>query len=58
MIIRELSPDLILTGGCVYTLDAEGTIAQAVAIKDGRFLAIGGDPEIAALAGPATRQIS
>ena len=58
MIIRELSPDLILTGGCVYTLDAEGTIAQAVAIKDGRFLAIGGDAEITALAGPATRQIS
>lgn len=58
MIIRDLSPDLILTGGRVYTLDAEGTIAQAVAIKDGRFIAIGDDAAIAALAGPATRRIS
>jgi len=58
MIIRDLSPDLILTEGRIYTLDADGTVAQAVAIKDGRFLAIGDDAAIAALAGPATRQIS
>jgi predicted amidohydrolase YtcJ len=57
MVIRDLSPDLILTGGCIHTLDTKGTIAQAVAIKDGRFVAIGGDAEIADLAGPATRRI-
>jgi predicted amidohydrolase YtcJ len=58
MIIGDLSPDLILTEGQIYTLDAAGTVAQAVAIKNGRFLAIGSDAEIAALGGPATRRIS
>ena len=34
MKIRELSPDVILSNGRIFTLDAESTIAQAVAIKD------------------------
>jgi len=58
MQIHDLSPDLILTDGRLYTIDAENSVAQAVAIKDGRFLAIGDDAEIAALAGPTTRKIS
>ena len=58
MQIRDLSPDLILTDGRFYTLDAENTVAQAVAIKDGRFVAVGSNAEIEALAGPITRPIS
>lgn len=57
MKIRDLSPDLIVYNGKLYTLDAEDTVAQAAAMQDGRFLAIGGDAEIKALAGPHTRQI-
>ena len=56
MQIRDLSPDLILTDGRFYTLDAESAIAQAVAIKDGRFMAIGDDAEIRALAGLITAE--
>jgi predicted amidohydrolase YtcJ len=61
MKIRDLSPDLILSNGRVYTLDgtdgATGNIGQAVAVKNGRFLAIGGDAEVRALAGPGTQCI-
>ncbi len=56
MQIRDLSPDLVLTGARIYTLDAQNSVAQAVAIKDGRFVAVGGDAEIAALAGPGTER--
>jgi predicted amidohydrolase YtcJ len=57
MKIKDLSPDLVLLGGRIYSLDAQGTVAQAMAIKDGRILALGGDVEIEALAGPGTRRI-
>jgi predicted amidohydrolase YtcJ len=54
---KDLSPDLILLNGKIYTLDAEGTTAQAVAAKDGRIVAVGGDAAIQAMAGPNTRQL-
>ena len=57
MRIKDLSPDVILSNGRVFTLDAESTIAQAVAIKDGRILAVGGGAEIDGLAGDHTRRI-
>ena len=55
MKVQDLSPDLILLNGRIFTLDAEGTVAQAVAVKDGRIVAVGGDAEIRAMAGPNTR---
>jgi predicted amidohydrolase YtcJ len=55
---EDLSPDLILTNGQIYTLDARGSVAQAVAVKGGRILAVGGDAEIQTLAGPNTRQVN
>ncbi|MCP4543911.1 MAG: amidohydrolase [Chloroflexi bacterium] len=56
-ILMHLSPDLILLDGKVFTLDDENTIAQAVAVKDGRIVAVGRDAEISALAGPGTRRL-
>jgi len=50
-------PDLILHHGLVTTLDRTRPTASAVAIADGRFIAVGGDAEVMALAGPATRVI-
>jgi len=44
----------ILTGGTVITVDENQPEAEAVAIKDGRILAVGGAGEIAELAGPDT----
>ncbi len=58
MKIKDLSLDLILLNGRICTLDAENTTAQAVAVKDGRILAVGGDAEIEGLAGPNTRRVA
>jgi predicted amidohydrolase YtcJ len=49
-----LAPDLILDNGAFHTVDDSNPKATAVAIRDRRFVAVGGD-EIRALAGPATR---
>jgi FtsP/CotA-like multicopper oxidase with cupredoxin domain len=38
--------DLILTNGRITTLDAAKPSVTAVAIKDGRFLAVGSDQDI------------
>ena len=52
-----LAADLILHRGLITTLDRANPAASAVAIKDGKFLAVGHDKEIMALAGPKTRII-
>lgn len=48
--------DLVLLHGRVFAGAAEG-VHEALAIADGRVLAVGTSAEIAALAGPATRRI-
>ena len=50
-------PDLIVHGGTFTTLDRANPSASAVAIKDGRFMAVGRAEDILPLAGPATRTI-
>ncbi|WP_414440361.1 amidohydrolase [Burkholderia sp. 22PA0106] len=50
-------PDLILHNGRITTLDRANPIARAVAIADGRFIAVGDDAEIVPLAGSATRVV-
>ncbi|MBI3077670.1 MAG: amidohydrolase [Deltaproteobacteria bacterium] len=50
----DLAPDLILHNGKIVTVDRTFSIARAVAIKDGRFVAVGDDQEVLALAGPGT----
>jgi predicted amidohydrolase YtcJ len=52
-----LSADLILVNGRVLTMDAGNTVAQAVAIADGKILAVGTNQEIEALAGSRTEGI-
>lgn len=49
--------DLVLRHGKVATVDDRVPVAQAVAIKGGRILAVGSDAEIDRLVGPATRVI-
>lgn len=55
--MQDLAPDLVLHGGQIYTLDAEGTIATALAAKDGRIVAIGDDGQVQALSSPSTQQL-
>src|SRR5690349_5200004 len=49
--------DLVLLGGKVATVDSRDSIAHALAVRDGRVLAVGDDAEIRKLAGPATRTV-
>ena len=50
-------PELIVHNATVLTLDGTDTVAQAVAVRDGKFLAVGTNESILRLAGPDTRQI-
>ena len=49
--------DLVLVGGRVITLDAENSVAEAVAVRGETVVAVGTAAEIEALAGPGTRRI-
>jgi predicted amidohydrolase YtcJ len=51
------APQVVLTGGKILTLDGQSTIAQALAIRDGKILAVGSDAAIKPLAGLQTRVI-
>ena len=49
--------DLILYNGAIYTMDPSNPSAQAVAIKNGYFLAVGTNDEVSNLASPNTKRI-
>ena len=49
--------DLVLRGGKIITVDRDFSIREAVAIKDGRFLAVGTERDMRPLIGPGTRVI-
>lgn len=52
-----MNADLILFNGRFHTVDRENPEATAVAIKDGRFLAVGSDAQVMATRGAATQVI-
>src|ERR1700685_4282625 len=56
-LMNSPSPDLILHRGLFTTLDRSNPTANAVAIKDGIFTAVGRSEDIMPLAGPATRVV-
>ena len=49
--------DLILHNGKILTADDDFTIVEAVAVRDGKFLAVGASDYIQRMAGPETREI-
>ena len=49
--------DLVVYNGKILTADEQFTIAEAVAIRDGKFLAVGENQRILAMAGPQTRRV-
>ncbi|WP_395503426.1 amidohydrolase [Ectopseudomonas mendocina] len=53
----SMSADLILFNGRLHTVDPQKPNASAVAIKDGRFVAVGSDAEAMALRGDATKLV-
>ncbi len=55
---HALYADLLFTGGPVYTADPAGPRwAEAVAVRDGRILAVGAAAELADLRGPQTEVV-
>src|SRR5436305_13248163 len=48
-------PDLIVVNGKVYTVDSRQPTAESVAVKDGRFVAVGSTTDVRALAGANTK---
>ena len=57
MSVTDTQPELILCNGRITTLDRTNPVATAVAIANGRFIAVGSDAEVMQLAGSATRVI-
>ncbi len=47
-------PDVIFVNGKIITMDKAGSVVSAVAVKDGKILAVGNDAVIRKLAGSAT----
>ncbi len=52
---RSEVADAVYTNGKIYTVDEARPWAEAVAIKDGKFLAVGSNAEVEAITGPGTR---
>lgn len=53
----ETAADLVLTGGRIFTADAAKTWAEALAVRGGRIVAIGGDRDVRPLVAAGTRVI-
>ena len=48
--LRAQSPEMILTNGKIITVDERFSVAQAAAIRGGRFLAVGSNQSVSRLA--------
>ncbi len=55
--MNAISADLVLHNGKITTLDRANPVVNAVAVKDGKFIAAGDAKEILALADERTRKI-
>ena len=55
---EEIGADLVLVNGKVVTVDPSGSVAQAVAVKDGRTVKAGTNDEILLLASESARIIN
>jgi predicted amidohydrolase YtcJ len=54
---RAQTADTILVNGKIVTVDAQSSIREALAIRDGRVAGLGSSAEIRKLAGPHTRVV-
>jgi predicted amidohydrolase YtcJ len=57
MPLERVTPDLVLHNGNLWTVDSRNPRAQAVAISDGRFLAVGSNDEVLPTASSRSRKI-
>ena len=54
---QQSFPDIVMSNGKVITVDERFSIAQAIAMKGDRIVAVGSNSEIVPLAGSNTRRI-
>lgn len=52
-----MAPEIVILNGRVLTMDPARPRAEAVAVASGRIVALGTSAEIAAMAGPGTKQV-
>jgi predicted amidohydrolase YtcJ len=55
--LAQGAAELVLLNGRIYTMGDGPPVAEAVAIKDGRFIVVGSNAEARAAAGPGTREL-
>jgi len=53
----EADADLVLVNGRIVTMDDDASIADAVAIRDGRFVGVGRAHDLAGCSGPGTVKV-
>src|SRR6185295_7642243 len=54
---QQPAADLVLSNGKIITVDEKFSIAQAIAVRGDRIIAVGTNQDINRLAGPNTRRI-
>lgn len=54
---KNLFAEIVIINGAVLTVNSRDEVAEAVAIRDGKILAVGTNAEIRAYEGPETRRI-
>ena len=54
---QKQTADLVLRHGVVLTVDAKDSVAQAIAVRDGRIVAVGTDSDMTRLIGPGTKVV-
>jgi predicted amidohydrolase YtcJ len=54
---QALAADLLLINGRVLTMDVHNSVAQAVAVRDGKIVAVGTNTEVELLAGASAQVI-
>ncbi|HEX5106968.1 MAG TPA: amidohydrolase [Vicinamibacterales bacterium] len=54
---QQPAADLILTNGRIVTVDERFTIAQAIAVRDDRIVAVGSNQDVGKVAGAVTRRV-
>ncbi len=52
---KEPAADRVYRNATVFTADARGSMAEAVAIRDGRIVYVGGNDGVAGFIGPSTK---
>ena len=56
-VLDALAPDVLLLNGRVLIMDAHGSRAEGLAVRNGRIVAVGATADLRELAGPRTQVI-